>query len=109
MFPLWLIFVVAIMFSGCTPLCAHGGKMYVDFQEVDTRDDRFRIHTGGNAWIETSAMHRDVSGMYTFKENIIVNSASKRMEYEKRWKCPYCFQYWPMKTSCQNPDCPSKF
>lgn len=104
--------LINTLFLACllatSSLCAHKEKVYITLHEVDTKDDRLRIHTGGNVWIETNAIHRDVKGAFTLKEDIVLDSFNT-WGYEKRWKCPYCHSYWPMKTACQNPDCPSRY
>jgi hypothetical protein len=82
-------------------------KFYFDIDDMPTGEDCFPIHLGENVWIETSEIHRDVTGFYTYTHNISLMPNS--MEYEKKWKCPYCNRYWPIGTSCQNRDCPSKY
>lgn len=84
-------------------------KMYIDSSELDMTDDRFRIHVGHNQWIETTALVRDQTGLYTLESNILKKLNGDRTEYVKEWKCPYCFYRWPMGKSCKNPECPSKF
>lgn len=41
------------------------------------------------------------SGIFTYND--------KNVEYQKTWKCPYCYQLWPVGTACQNKHCPSKY
>jgi len=89
-------------------------KIYVDSKEMDTTQDRFRIHLGHNVWVEANTMYRDESGMFTLESNLIRgmgNGIAKDVkgEYERTWKCPYCYKYWPVGQACQNKDCPSKY
>ena len=81
-------------------------RIYIDCDELDSSEDRFRIHMGQNIWMETSTIHRDTTGVYTFESNI---ERSPTSEYVKTWKCPYCFRFWPLGTACQNRECPSKY
>ena len=83
-------------------------KMYINEEDLDQRESSFKIHTGGNVWIETNVLYRDSSGLYTF-ESRILRDKEYRDDYQKRWKCPYCYQYWPIGTACQNKDCPSRY
>ena len=80
-------------------------RFYVAFEEVDSNDDAFHIHVGENLWIETNSLHRDGSGFYTYEMDIHTINGG----YEKKWRCPYCNNYWPIGSTCKNPDCPSKY
>lgn len=87
-------------------------KIYIDGNELNTTQDIFRVHIGHNVWIETSTVHRDKSGLFTFDSCIsrsATSAGSYRAGYEKSWKCPYCYHYWPIGTPCQNKDCPSRY
>ena len=84
-------------------------KMYIDLEELYTSGDQLHIHMGHNVWIQTKTLCRDKQGGYALKKDIVLGSLDKRFEYEKHWKCPYCFHHWPWGTQCQNPECPSKF
>lgn len=102
--------VCLCVFSGSLFGYAHPHKMYVDSKEVNFFQDAYHIHTGDNTWIESHTMHTDASGMFTFRDYIKKEDGCGRfMEYERKWKCPYCYHYWPMKTPCENPDCPSRY
>lgn len=83
-------------------------RIYIDEKEIDNVQDCFHIHTGKNIWIETNTVHRDRTGLYTFEYDLIRHS-NKSTEYKKRWKCPYCNQYWPVGSPCKDPECPSKY
>lgn len=86
-------------------------KIYIDNDELNMSQDTFRIHTGHNVWIETNAVFRDSTGLFTFESNITrsLNDKIPNLAYEKSWKCPYCYQYWPVGSPCKNPNCPSKY
>lgn len=81
-------------------------KIYIDNESLDSTQEAFRVHVGSNIWIETKTVHRDMSGLYMFDDNIKLNG---NQEYKKSWKCPYCYAYWPIGKSCQNAECPSKY
>lgn len=83
-------------------------KFYINSEELDTNNETFRIHIGHNIWIETNTVHRDITGLYTFEKNIIRSSDAKA-EYQRVWRCPYCYHYWPIGTACGNSECPSKY
>lgn len=82
-------------------------KFYIDNDELEVTQNAFHIHMGNNIWIETNAIHGDDSGIFTFENSILCSLNSD--EYEKKWKCPYCYRYWPIGTACQNAACPSKY
>lgn len=96
--------------SGVLGLSA-GDKIYIDQAELEHTQNSFKIHEGGNVWIETDTVHRDRTGLYTFEGNIVRlwDSDKCKAEHQRTWKCPYCHQHWPIGKACQNPDCPSKY
>ena len=104
---IFLTLMLLTCFSGIYAGFLSNGKMYIDQKEMCSKDNTFRIHIGGNEWIQTNTMHRDETGLFTFENDIFFNKA--KMSWEKQWKCPYCFQYWPMGKPCGNSSCPSKF
>jgi hypothetical protein len=106
-FVLMLTFLTSIQASMLTflTLPQYSDKLYIDPEEFVFDGSPFRIHLGNNIWIETNHVTSDETGLYTHLENII----STRGEYKRMWKCPYCHHYWPIGTSCQNADCPSKY
>lgn len=85
-----------------------GEKIYIDSKEMDISNDRFRIHVGHNKWIETSSLTRDERGLFTLESNV-VRSMKDSTQYAEEWRCPYCYNWWPMKKKCRNEKCPSKF
>jgi hypothetical protein len=95
-----------MMLAAVSSLSA-SGKMYIDEKEMCSKKGAFHIHMGHNNWIQTNTVHRDASGLYTFESNIRIDPI--QMAYERQWKCPYCYSYWPIGKPCQNPDCPSKY
>jgi len=88
-------------------------KMYIDVDsfKANTKGDEFYIHVGNNVWLVTHSIHRDASGVFAYEENLskTLGGPGYKCEYEKKWKCPYCYNYWPIGTACQNKDCPSKY
>jgi len=82
-------------------------RIYIDESEFDKRDCEYRIHTGNNIWLETKTVHMNTTGLFTYERDLIKDKL--KTEYQKMWKCPYCFHYWPIGTACQNKDCPSKY
>lgn len=101
-----LLFLAAL-----TPLSAFDAsdKIYIDSKEMDMSEDRFKIHIGHNTWIETFSVSRDERGLFTFETNIVKSLTGTQITYRNEWKCPYCFNWWPMGKGCQNAQCPSKF
>ena len=81
-------------------------RIYLDESEIDQCEDCFYIHTGGNIWLDSETLHRDITGLYISQKNLLKNAKS---EYEKRWKCPYCNMYWKVGQPCQNRECPSRY
>ena len=86
-------------------------KVYIDDDEfkANTQGDAFHIHLGNNVWLVTNTVHRDSSGLYSYECNIKRHMDGKQFQYEKKWKCPYCYQYWPVGKPCANKECPSKY
>lgn len=82
-------------------------RMYIDEDEFRTTGDAFHIHLGNNMWIETSTVHRDSTGLYCYYSSVVREIHT--LEYEKKWKCPYCYNYYPKGQPCTNKDCPSKY
>lgn len=88
-------------------------KIYIDEDtfKTNTKGDEFYIHVGHNVWLVTHSIHRDQTGMFTYEENLAktIGDLNDKYEYEKKWKCPYCYRYWPIGKPCNNQDCPSKY
>jgi len=96
---------VVLVLIGCFYFNRHlnaSEKVYVDETDIEIVGNEMYIHHGGNIWSETNAIYIDDYGLY------YTNSKTSR-QYVKRWQCPYCHMMWPMKSPCQNPDCPSKY
>jgi len=86
-------------------------KIYIDEQEFATQGDDFHIHMGNNIWLVTNTIHKDDTGLFAYEANIrrsMTNNGIER-EYVKKWKCPYCYMYWPIGKACQNEECPSRY
>ncbi len=84
-------------------------KMYLNEDELESSQDGFHIHTGDNLWITTDTVTRDETGLYTYEFNLKTRSDDASKEIEKKWKCPYCFNWWPEGKACANAKCPSKY
>ena len=84
-------------------------KMYIDEDDFTTKGDAFHIHIGHNVWLVTSTVHRDKTGLFTYECNINRSLTGLQTTYERQWKCPYCYTYWPVGKPCTNKDCPSKY
>jgi len=84
-------------------------KIYIDEDEFKTGQDAFYMHLGHNVWVHTNCVHRDQTGLYTYECSISKSMKGYQCAYEKTWKCPYCYNYWPIGTPCQNKDCPSRY
>src|SRR6187455_886318 len=80
-------------------------RFYIAIEDIDPKEEDCRVHVGGNRWIETNSLHKDENGFYTYEMDIHTIDDS----YEKKWCCPYCYSYWPIGSSCENPDCASKY
>lgn len=88
-----------------------GDKMYIDDEEfsAQTTGDAFHIHIGNNVWLVTHSVHRDARGLFAYECNLSKSMNGVQMAYEKQWKCPYCYNYWPIGKPCGNKDCPSRY
>ncbi len=105
------IYSVAAIITPTGAVAYDGQKMYISEEDIQpgVYDDLFHIHAGENQWYATTIIIEDETGMYTGTSSIVRDSRSPENVYEKKWKCPYCYHYWPIGTPCQNPDCPSKY
>ncbi len=109
-----LLFLLLTSISFChADIFFSGDRVYVDADafKSNTDGDEFYIHTGNNIWLVTHTIHRDAKGMFAYESNLARSTfgPGHKVEYQKKWKCPYCYSYWPIGTPCQNPDCPSKY
>jgi len=87
-------------------------KIYIDEDEFKQGQDAFYVHMGNNVWIHTNSVHRDETGLFTYESSVarsVKLVSGYECAYEKKWRCPYCYNYWPIGTACQNADCPSKY
>ena len=84
--------------------------MYIDDEELKAGDEAFYIHVGNNVWLETNTLHRDGTGLFTYEYNVCrYPGIENKMEYVKKWKCPYCYRMYPVGKACDNKECPSKY
>ena len=85
-------------------------RYYIDENELDCSQARFKIHTGHNMWIETEALYSDNTGLYTMESQILRHTTRDgNVAYVRQWKCPYCHYMWDEGKPCSNPDCPSRY
>lgn len=87
-------------------------KFYIDNEEFNAKNDgnAFYIHVGNNIWLTTNTIHRDDTGFFTYECDLKKNIGSRyQAEYQQKWKCPYCYNYWPIGKPCDNAKCPSKY
>lgn len=98
----WLLLSISLL----TYTLHASDKIYIQEGSFRCDDNHYYIHEEDNTWIESNSLNRDITGYYIHPHNI---STSTSGQVQKKWKCPYCYRYWPMGTACQNPDCPSKY
>ena len=88
-------------------------KFYIDADsfKANNKGDEFYIHVGNNNWLITHSINRDASGMFAYEANLSksIVGPDYKTEYVRKWKCPYCYKYWPIGKPCDNADCPSKY
>ena len=91
-------------------------RIYIDDEEFCCEQDCFWIHEGNNVWVRTDTVHRDHTGLFThecsiarFVDKTTPKPIHQKPTYEKSWKCPYCYTYWPIGKACENANCPSKY
>ena len=78
-------------------------KMYLNEDDIKTTHDKFYLHQGSNVCLQTSTLHRDNQGLFTFESDLgKVKDDFSVWGYEKTWRCPYCNQHWPIGKACQN-------
>lgn len=82
-------------------------RIYFDPDDFPMGEESFHIHVGGNEWIQTTTVHRDITGFFTYSADVYCVPGS--IAYQKQWKCPYCNRYWPIGQPCGNADCPSRY
>jgi hypothetical protein len=110
---MFILFLVS-MFTSCYAgeIFHNQDKIYIDPHAFKANEigDAFYLHAGENVWLSTNAIHRDHSGMYSYEYDLLkCVGKNYELEYEKKWKCPYCNMYWKIGQKCQNDDCPSKY
>lgn len=106
-----MLFVLTAFFSSLSASAFHmEDKMYIDAESfnANVEGDGFYVHIGHNVWIMTCTINRDAVGLFTY-DTCLKKTAGPKADYERRWKCPYCYQYWPIGKPCGNKDCPSKY
>jgi|GEM_PF-1619181 hypothetical protein len=88
-------------------------KMYISEKQLTVSADEFHIHIGHNIWLVSNSIETDSSGLFVYENNLhhAISEYPKgvRLEYVKKWQCPYCHYYWPVGKPCDNEDCPSRY
>src|SRR4051812_41815144 len=101
--------LMALLFAGYSHAAAFQtqDKIYIDSDsfKANTKGEEFYFHVGNNIWLVTHTIHRDGSGMFAYECELSKTVAGAKMDYERKWKCPYCYTYWPVGNPCGNPDC----
>ncbi len=82
-------------------------RIYFDCDELPMGEESFHIKVGEFEWIESSIIHRDMTGFFAYSFDVLTDPVT--MAYQKQWKCPYCNRYWPIGEACGNADCPSRY
>jgi len=108
-----ILFVLSFIFftlHACRADCSvfhTKDRVYIDAEsfKANAAGDEFYLHEGHNVWLVTHSIHKDSTGLFAYENTLRVSN----MEYERKWMCPYCYQYWPIGKPCNNPDCPSKY
>lgn len=108
---------LGIFAIGCFFFCqAYGDiygfdeKIYIDETEMTATEEAFYLHQGDNIWFCTHTVHKDKMGTYTHRSAISCTDGSNIVtDYQKTWKCPYCYRYYPVGKPCDNKDCPSRY
>lgn len=111
-FKYFMFFLLCLspFYGNCALKTFDDSKVYIDEEEMKSTYDAYYIHLGNNVWMQTNTVHRDSTGVYTYQGCIAKSMTNaKSVGYEKKWRCPYCYNYWPIGTKCQNGDCPSKY
>lgn len=99
-----------LLFLLLSSACFADEKVYLNEDDIKTSCDKFYLHEGGNVWLQTSTLHRDKQGLFTFESDLgRVKDGFDVYGYQKTWRCPYCNQHWPIGQKCQNSSCPSKY
>lgn len=77
-------------------------KLYFDSNNLEISANVIYIHLEDNL-IATNVLRTDQQGLYIFETDI----THYEMASEKKWRCPYCYHWWPIGQRCQNKNCPT--
>lgn len=105
------LFVTLLLLTALAPLGAIevDERLYIDNKDLDMSKGQLHLHMGHNVWLETFSILSDERGLYVLESHIARRLGSWPAEHKKEWQCPYCHEFWPMKTPCSNKDCPSTY
>ncbi len=84
----------------------YNDRVYIDESEMEVKNGIIHVHEGHNIWVRYKSATIDSTGLYTHERDLVKDCHNIM---ERSWKCPYCHRHWPLKTSCQNEDCPSRY
>lgn len=91
-------------------MCVEGfkskDKIYIDSHELDMTNDRFHVHLGHNVWVEYTKLERDKSGLFALPCNL-VKKGPENSTATKEWRCPYCYNWYPIGKRCNYDQCPT--
>lgn len=87
-----------------SPTSTHQAKLYFDANDLEIADNVIYIHLE-NTWLETQVLRTDQQGLYIFQNDI--TNCGIGSKGEKKWKCPYCYNWWPIGQRCKNSECPT--
>lgn len=77
-------------------------KLYFESNDLEISGNAIYIHLENNL-IESNVVRTDEKGFYIFENDII----NYNIDWDNKWKCPYCFNWWELGEKCQNKDCPT--
>lgn len=105
MFKVLLVTALCAVFMPMQAKNTHD-RVYLDETEMEVKNGLIHVHTGHNVWIRYKCAKIDSTGLYSYDSQLVRDTHNLM---ERTWKCPYCHRHWPLKTSCQNEDCPSRY
>jgi hypothetical protein len=70
-------------------------QQFENIGEIQTDGYNFYFHQGNNVW--SSMKYDDLDPI----------PPGLSFGYEKKWRCPYCYYWWPYGQKCANPACPT--
>jgi hypothetical protein len=84
---------------------SHSKKVYIDTNDLEVGDKVIYIHFDDNIF-KTNVLRTDEQGFYVYEDDLMIARGTSSL-IDTRWRCPYCFKWWPKGERCQNPECPT--